>query len=528
MNRSVRLMIFALVLVLGGALAGHTGKRVVLAITQDEGELTPYTYVTGYPGYNVMSLVFDSLMVNDLNNVPQPWLAESVSSANGGREWTIKLNAAAKWHDGKALTSEDVKFSYEYYKKYPLVGRFATAVRSISEIRTPDARTVVMTLPRPDANFQLSTLADVPILPKHLWEGVTDPKGFKNATGSGPYKAVEHRADQSYRLVENPDYFGGKPAVDEVVLAVIKDPTSTFQALQAGQISATSREVLPELIARFGSDPKLKVVRGAGYASTLLHFNTTVEPLNNVGFRQVVAGLIDTKGLVETILLGNGTPGSAGFVHPQSPFYNPNAKTYKRLSAAEAGKMLDAMGYKAGADGVRGKDGKKLELTLLVYSNNPLRIRAAELIAQQVRTAGIVFNIRSLDPTTVDQAVWPDFDVSKGRNFDLAMWGWSAPVMNQLNLRGLFNSNPRAGTLNLGAYKNPTIDSVTERMATTVDLEQRKQLAANVQAIVANDLPFITLWYADGVYAYRPEAHEGWKFQKGQGIIHKRSLVMDK
>lgn len=522
----VALAIFTLA---SGALAGHTSKRIILGIPQDEGELTPYTYVTGYPGWNLMSLVFDTLMLNDLNDVPKPWLAESVSSANGGRQWTIKLREGVKWHDGKPLTSADVKFSYEYYKKYPLVGRFATAVRPISEIRTPDERTVVITLPRPEANFQLAPLADAPILPKHIWESVTDPRGFKNAIGSGPFKLVEHRADQSYRLVENPDYFGGKPGADEVVLSVIKDATSTFQALRAGQISATSREVLPELIQTFSNDRNLKVVRGPGYASTIFQFNVTIAPFNQPLFRQTVAGLIDTKVLVDTILLGNGTPGNPGYVHPESPFYSQASRAYKRLTPAEAGRNLDSLGYRPGPDGIRvGKDGKKLEFTLLVQSNNPLRIRAAEIIAQQVRPAGIVFNVKSLDPTTVQQAVWPDFDVAKGRNFEVAMFGWSAPVTSQLNLPGLFNSNPAVGTINIGGYKNATIDSLTERMRTTVDLEQRKQLAASVQAIVANDLPFITLWYGDGVYAYRPEAYDGWKLQKGQGIIHKRSFVQEK
>lgn len=513
----------------GIALAGHTGKRIVLAIPQDEGELTPYTYVTGYPGYNMLSLVFDTLMLNDASDVPRPWLAESVTSANGGRQWTLKLREGAAWQDGKPITSADVKFSYEYYKKYPQVGRFATAVRGISEIRTPDARTVVLILPRPEANFQLVTLGDVPILPQHLWQNVSDPRNFKDSTGSGPYKLVEHRPDQSYRLVENPDYFGGKPGADEVILTIIKDATSTFQALQAGQISATSREVLPELIKTFSDNSRLKVVRGPGYASTLFQFNATLPPLDKPLFRQTVAGLIDTKALVDTILLGNGTLGNAGFVHPQSPFYSPTTRAYKRLSAAEAGKNLDSLGYRAGPDGVRvNAEGKKLEFTLQVQSNNPLRIRAAELIAQQVRPAGIVFNVRSLDATTVQQAVWPDFDVAKGRNFELAMWGWSAPVTSQLNLRGLFASNPAAGTLNIGGYKNPTVDTLTERMATTVDVDQRKSLAAQVQGIIASDLPFITLWYADGIYAYRPEAYDGWVFQKGQGIINKRSFVQEK
>ena len=528
-DRTIRRFVIAglaAALGLGSALAGHTGKRVVLAITQDEGELTPYTYVTGYPGYNMLSLVYDSLMLNDLNDLPQPWLAETVTSANGGRQWTIRLRDGANWHDGRPITSADVKFSYEYYVKYPLVGRFASAARKVSAMRVVDARTIVMTLPQPDATFVGMALADVPILPQHVWATVTEPKTFKTTVGSGPFKLVEHRPNQSYRLVENPDYFGGKAGADELILSVITDANATFQALRAGQISAATRELLPELIPVFANDPNLKIARGPGFTSTLLQFNTTVAPLSNPSFRRVVAGLIDYKGLLDTILLGNGTLGNAGFVHPQSPFFSSTTREYRRLTPAQAGASLDALGYRMGPGGVRvGSDGKRLEFTLLVQSNNPLRLRAAELIAAQVKPAGIVFNVRALDATTVQQAVWPDFDVSKGRNFDLAMFGWSAPVMSRVDLRGLFNSNPAAGTINIGGYKNATVDALTTRMLTTVDLEQRKALAARVQAIVAQDLPFITLWYADGAYAYRPSAYDGWKYQKGQGIINKRSFL---
>lgn len=507
------------------AHAGHTGKRIVLAIPQDEGELSPFTYVTGYPGYNLMSLVYDTLFVNDLNDVPRPWLVESYS-VKDGKVWTLKLKDGVKWHDGRPLTSADVKFSFEYYKKYPVVGRFASAVRPIASIRTPDARTVIITLEQPGANFLLQPLADAPILPRHIWESVTAPKTFKNVIGSGPYKLVDHKTDQSYRLTENADYFAAKPGADEVVLAVIPDPTSMFQALQAGQINAAAREVPPELIQRFAGNARLKTLRGPSYTSTLLQFNTTTAPFNNVGFRRVVAGLVNNKALVETILLGNGTPGTAGFVHPDSPFFSKAAPAYPKMTLAQANRALDTLGFKLNRAGVRmGRDGKPLDLTFLVASNNPQRIRAAEIIASQLRPTGIRLTIKSLDPTTVQQALWPDFDVAKGRNFDVAMWGWSAPVQSQLNLAGLFHSNPVIGTLNVGGYRNKTVDTLTTRMLTTVDAGARETLAARVQEIIAKDLPFLTLWYPDTVYAFDANAYDGWKFQKGQGIINKRSFL---
>jgi peptide/nickel transport system substrate-binding protein len=97
--------------------------------------------------------------------------------------------------------------------------------------------------------------------------------------------------------------------------------------------------------------------------------------------------------------------------------------------------------------------------------------------------------------------------------------------MNQANLRGLFHSKPALGNLNIGGYANPTVDTLTERLVTTVDLAERKILAARVQSLVARDLPFLTLWYPDATYAVRPSVFDGWKFQSGQGILNKFSFL---
>ncbi|MBO1438733.1 ABC transporter substrate-binding protein [Meiothermus sp. CFH 77666] len=519
--RHLSRLIFGLLLFLGMGKA----QQLVLAIPADEGFLTPFTYVTGYPGYNLLSLVYDTLMLPDLNGVPRPWLAEQVSSTNGGREWTIRLKDA-RWHDGKPVTAADVQFSYEYYRRYPVVSRFTTAVRNISQIRILDNRTVQISLPRPEATFELSTLADVPILPKHIWENVTDPKAHRDPTGSGPFKLVEVRSGQSYRLEANPEYFGGKVAPQSLVVVIIREAAATFQALQAGQIAASSRELLPELIPQFSNNPNFRLLRGALFTSNLLQFNTTQPPFDQVAFRQVIAGLVDPKVIVETVLLGQATIGSPGFLHPQSALYNPDVGGYTKLTVSEAERRLEQLGFRRGPDGVRvGKDGRRLEFDLLAPANNPLRLRAAELIAQQARPAGIVFQVRALEPNTLTDRVWPEFDVSKGRNYALAMFGWSAPVMTQANLRGLFHSKPSLGNLNIGAYRNPTVDSLTERLTTTVDPNERRTLAARVQSLVARDLPFLTLWYPDATYAVRAGVYDGWKFQRGQGILNKFSFL---
>ena len=188
---------------------------------------------------------------------------------------------------------------------------------------------------------------------------------------------------------------------------------------------------------------------------------------------------------------------------------------------------LDGIGYKdTNNDGVREGDGKKLEGTLLVYSNNPTRVRAAELIAAAVKDIGISLKVTALEPNSVDAKVWPDFDVAKGRDFDLSIWGWSAPIQaNPVRTAELVHSDPLIGSVNIGAYKSAAADKIAGELVVTVDAEKQKTLVRQLEALIAQDLPFYMLYYADGIYAYRPDAYDKWTFQKGLGPFHKLSFL---
>ena len=502
------------------AVAKPVNLRV--AILTDEGTLQPYTYVTGYPGWNMLSLLYDALFIMDADNTPKPWVAKEDKISADGKVHTITLRNDVKWHDGKSLTSEDVKFSYEFYKKNTH-SRWTPPVRNVVSIETPNDTTVVITLPAPNPSFAIQPLADVPIIPKHIWENVTDPKKFENNVGSGPYKLAEYKSEQFYRFAANAAYFAGKPAADELLMPIIKEPTTIFSALKTGEIQATVRELSPELVKDFSSAADIKVQRGAGFATTMLQFNNERAPWDKKEVRQAVALAIDTQKLVDTVLLGFGTQGNPGWIHPASPFHDPAVKGEFNLAKAKS--LLDGLGYKAGSDGVREANGKKLEATLLVYSNNPQRIRAAELIRDALKDIGISIKVTSLEANSLDAKVWPEFDVAKGRDYDMSMWGWSAPLqVNPVRMVTLVHSDPKIGSVNIGAYKNPAADKIAEELNVTTDLEKQKALARQLEAIIAQDLPFVMLYYADGNYAYRASAYDKWIYQKGQGIFHKLSF----
>jgi peptide/nickel transport system substrate-binding protein len=494
-----------------------------VAILRDEGTLQPYTYVTGYPGWNMLSLVYDALFIMNEQNLPVPWLATEDAISEDGLVHTLTLRDNVTWHDGQPLTSADVKFSYEFYQQNTH-SRWTGQVRGITSIETPDPTTVVLTLERPNPGFAIQPLADVPIIPQHLWEGVTEPDTFVNNIGSGPFKLAEYRTDQLYRFTANADHFAGAPAVGELLMPIIKDQTTIFSALRTGEINGTTVPLTPELVQEFQNAPNLKVVTGPGYATTMLQFNTERPPWDKVEVRRAVALAIDPQMLVDTVLLGYGAAGNPGWLHPASPFHDPSITGTTDLAQAQS--LLDGLGYTdSDGDGVREADGQPMVAELLVQSNSPLRIRSAELIAAALKELGITINVTALEPDSVTAKVWPEFDVSKGRDFDLSMWGWSAPLqLSPTRMASLVHSDPTIGTSNIGGYRNPEADSLAAQLLTVIDPAEQQTLANQMEALIASELPFVMLFYADGNYVFRSDVYDQWVYQTGQGIFHKLSF----
>lgn len=473
----------------------------------------------------MLLLVYDTLFQLDTQNVPTPWMVESYEVDALGLQWSFTLHEGLQWHDGRPLTADDVKFSYEYYRDNRH-SRWTRAVRPIQSIEVLDDRSFTFTLGAPVPSFLMAPLADVPIIPRHVWEHVTDPNTFEGTVGSGPFKLAGRVANQSYRLVANADYFKGHPGVDEILISVIPDQTATFTALQVGSIDAAARALPPELVEQFRATSGVKVDTGPGFVSTLLQINHERPPFDNVRFRQAIALAIDPQELVDTVMLGFATTGSPGFVHPAHPAFNSALTHVTDRDRARA--LLDQLGYRdTNGDGVREANGRPLEFQLLVYSTNPIRIRSAEIIARWLGDIGLKATVKALDNTTVDALVWPEFDVAKGRDFDLAMWGWSAPVMlDPARIGMLFHSSlTDFGFLNIGAYSDSRVDALAEQLSQAVDPERQADLLRQIQALVAETVPFITLFYQDGVYTYRPEAYDGWVYTNGQGILGKLSFV---
>jgi peptide/nickel transport system substrate-binding protein len=517
----------------GASAQTSGGKTLRVSLNGDENNITPFTVSFGATPYthDLLSLVYDSLFWSQVKTDPEPWLAESATSSNDSREWTVKLRPGITWHDGTPFTAEDVRFSFDYYNRFPgASGRYAHHVSDTPKLASAtvvDDRTVRFVYDQPAPTFKIMPGADLPIIPKHKWENVNEPA--KNTAdlpvGTGPYKVVEMVRDQRYRLEANPGYFKGKPTIDVLELPIVKDPAAAFAALRTGELDSVARNVPPELKTQFASGAGgVQVAEGTKFESVQMYFNARKDPLTDPKLRKAIALAVDTKPLVDTVLLGNARPGVDSFIHPESPWALPGAK--HEHDPARAERLLDEAGYSAkDPDGVRKTaDGRRLEFSVLVSSFEPTDLRAVQLASQQVSRVGVKLNPEALDPATLRQrrsgppGQPPPYDAYMST---LESHGHVDPDA----LYYFFHSpGPKGFGAAISGYSNPRYDQLVEE-ATTKGVEERKPLLHEAQRILADEAPVIVFYYPDGDYAYRSAAYNGWVSDPGHGIFTKRSFL---
>ncbi len=499
--------------------------QLVVAIHRDENTLSPFTYVTGNPGIETVRLIFDSLFTLDPDSEAIPWMVSDYTIDEDYQVYEITLHNDLKWHDGKSVTASDVAFSYTY----PLTQNY-TRWRKIAEqvdtIDIFDDQRLRIILNGSNQNFIDQGMADLPIIPKHIYENVEDAQTVSETIGSGMYKLVEYKRDQFYKFERVQDYFIATPTVKQLIMPIMTDMSSIFQALRAEQIAATTALLAPELVTDFRDEQNINVLSGAGLNVTLLQFNNEVYPFSESIFRQAIALAIDQQDIIDTVLLGYGDRASLGFSHPSLPWGREDLVIERDVK--KSNQLLDEIGFEQkNQSGIRLDDNDKaLEFDLLVYANNPLRIRTAQLIAEHLQEVGIEVNVVSLEPGTMDDLVYPGFDVTQGRDYDMAIWGWSAPVQLRSNmLVELFTSELSIGSLNIGAFTSEAFDLLSEQLRNTLDLEERMAIIDDMQQVIADEVPLVTLFFPQQLVAYNQSLYDQWVIPNGGSSINKFSFL---
>ncbi|MCC5910614.1 MAG: ABC transporter substrate-binding protein [Clostridiaceae bacterium] len=519
------IMLISIMCITNVAAAHSSVDTLTISIHTDENTLTPFTYVRGYPGIEVARLVFDSLFTLDANNQVIPWMVEEYSVDENFQVYELTLRDDLKWHDGEKVTTEDVKFAFEYALTQNS-SRWRRIASEIEEMEILDERNIIITLENSNLDFISNGLADFMIYPKHIYDGVEDATLVEETVGSGMYQLLEYRSEQYYKFKAVEDYFMGTPKVKNITMPIINDSGANFQALRAGEIAATTAQLAPELVETFEGNRNINIKSGPGFGSTLLQFNTEEYPFNDSKFRQAIAYAIDIDELIERITLGYADKGNLGFYHPNSP-YGRQTSTHS-YNIEKSNELLDMLGFtEKNAQGIRlDAEGTPLEFELLVNGGSAPRSRTAEIIISQLMDVGIKVNIVALEGNTLDDRVWPGFDVSHGRNYEMSIWGWSGPMqLNSDALIRLFASDFAKGNLNIGGYNNDVFDDLAEKFAKTLNLQDRDDLIQEMMEVIEGEVPFLTLYYGETIMAYDSTKYDGWVMQDGMGIINKFSFL---
>ena len=498
---------------------------LTIAISADENTLTPFTYVHGSPGFDAMSLIYDTLFVRTPDNTIIPWMVKEYSVENDSKVYHITLEDGLKWHDGQPLTAEDVKFTFEYVLTQSRT-RFSAIGKKVENIEVKNDKEFTITLKETDVNFINNSLTDLRIIPKHIYENEADATAVTSSVGSGMYKLVEYKSGEYYKLEAMEDYFKGSPKVKNLNLPIMTDKSSIQQGIISGQLAGSTTSVSAAVLDTFNNASGIDILKADGYAPTMLYFNCEREPFNNAKFRQAISLGIDMDTIIQQVALGHATKGTPNFI--REDLEEAEKGLSYEYNVEKANQILDELGYnQKNSEGIRlDANGSPLHFSLLTYSDSTNRVRAAELISKQLKDLGIDVEVTSMESTAVDDKVWPEFDVSKGRDFDMTMWGWSAPVMlNGGSLAALCSSDYAIGNDNIGGYKNDEFDKLVSNYQSATTIEEANEASKEMQKFIANEYPFITLYYDDNLYACNTSMYDGWVASKSGSTLNVFSFL---
>lgn len=422
-------------------------------------------------------------------------LAESWELSEDGKIYTFKLVRNAKFHDGKPLTSADVKHTFDIVRNPPegVTSARKLLLAAVSSIETPDDYTVQFVLTRPSPAL-ISSLATgwFVVCPKHLLEAKGTMKDV--VVGSGPFMMKEYKRGVSIQMVKNPNYHvPDRPYLDGITYYVIPDPATAYAYLRTGQLlfydglsGKDARKVEVEL------KNKTTVHKNASYIGDPYTVNTRRRPFDDIRVRKALALSVDHAQAVQVVNDGDGVV--AGLL-PQSPWGLPAEELAKvpgywpdiEASRAEAKKLLAEAGYPNGFD-----------TTLTTRKGAGTHDARGVFLADQFARIGVRAKLN-----VQESAVY--FETMKAANFDIATNVISSLANDPDFLIGDFHTCK--GGLNYAGICSDKVDELYMKQSETVDVDERKRVTRELELAALNEFATVVLYFKDKFVATSKRVH---------------------
>jgi peptide/nickel transport system substrate-binding protein len=517
-------LVFICIFILSACQGANKTKATILRVgwASEPDTMNPLTTYSS-EAVEIIQLVYDKLLGYDLNLQPKPELAKDYAYTDDGKILTFTLRDNAKWHDGQPVTADDVAYTYNLIKDNEL-GSYAQWLTHMTSIEAVDSKTVKLTFDLAQA-FNPGLI--IPILPKHVWSGMTvdQIQQFANdqPVGSGPYRFVEWKNGSSLTLERNPDFWGTAPKAEKITFVLYSNEDVMAQALKSGEVDILS-EVPPTIWDGLKSATNVKAISMSSYSFHHIGFNVSNDS-NSKGnpllldkvIRQALSYAVDRNQLVQIALAGHGKMGDSIIPIGITDWYTPiPADQQMNANPDKAKQILDAAGYiDRNGDGIRETtQGAALEFRLIAIQSTSVDVRAAQLFSDAAMNVGIKLDLQTLDENTLGNTVYN----TDGPDWDIFVWGWDSSVPDPDYMLGVPLCNQIGGNNDV-FYCNSSYDSLYDQQAATMDVKARKSIVDTMQKMYYEDAAYIVMWYQDKLQAYNTSNWKGWTEIPG-GIIY--------
>ncbi len=470
-----------------------------------------------------MLLTHDTLIRLDQGLQPIPQLARSWSSNEEATEWTFDLVPHVLWHDGEEVTSQDVKFTFEYLGKNNPAHAWIPLL--IKQIQAMPGR-VVFELNYPCSRFLINAGFIVRILPEHVWQHIEDPRAGEReemTVGCGPYCFSGYdRTAGKMTFQRNPSYHGGGTGIETIEFYLNRNLDIITLSLKKGSMDIyykyASGFPFPHLRGLAGTE-KIRLITAPSMGiSAVLGFNMEKPPLDAVQFRKAISLAINYKGINESLFMGKGQLPGAGFVPPAFPLHSEHPRLEQNLTQCRT--LLDALGMRDGdKDGIReGGDGRPLNLVLLARCDLEGHDVVARRLVNDLKTVGIRVTVKKTDLSSWIAAV-------QEKEADLILfrttpWGM---MMGAGHGSGYFDSRRQGGGV-LANITDTVFHHLCDAILSTTDPDRLKELYEQMGDYYARNLPAIALGWHPVIYPCQIKWPVPFVNQIEGGILNRATL----
>ena len=509
--RRSRLLVLGLIGVLQWSCSGERGVRdpltLVAALDGDPGHLNPAITTNGGI-HTAAGLLYDGLLAFDSTLAPIPALAVRWDVLDAGARYRFHLRAGVRWHDGKAFTAADVKFTFD-----SLLLRFHARTRAsmsptLLAVVVVDDSTVEFRFRRPYAPLlQQLDVVEAPILPMHIYAGSDPLRNPANLApvGTGPYRFVSYNTNNEIRYAANDAYFGGVPPIRNVILRVIPDAGTRVIALEAGEVDWLFTVPGPDRI-RLRSNPRVQLVGasespGGSNCILTVGFNLDRPVFRDVRVRRAIAHGVNRQQFVERVAFGDARIADAPISSQIGFAYRANLPI-PAFDTVAAGALLAAAGWKRAGSAVRTArgvpgvaDGAPFEITFKVL---PSQAVYGDLLRAQLRVLGIDVRVVALETVVFAKTVFTD------RDFDTAIAAYCNGTDPEIGVRRQYVTASIAPVpfSNMAGYRNTTMDSLFDAASAALAVDERRRLYGEIQALAVRDQPYVWLLESLGTRAH--------------------------